>query len=158
MAHAVSKLKSATTARLMVPCSNSGVVLIVFMLGIYAARSDRRYCACARFSMPLGRCTTLPHSRQLETAMTYRKGPPRLSRGEDRNGGSVRRPRNASHRQDAARAGRLRSMPATNSGMLIGLARKLEVSVAIGAHLRCCPYQQSNVEFSSSNSALISYL
>jgi hypothetical protein len=27
------------------------------------------------------------------------------------------------HRQDAACAGRFRSMPATNSGMLIGLAR-----------------------------------
>src|SRR6266403_4324954 len=49
VAHAVSKLKSATTARLIVPCFNSGVVLIVFMLRIYAARSDRRYCARARF-------------------------------------------------------------------------------------------------------------
>ena len=49
VAHAVSKLKSATTARLIVPCFNSGVVLIVFMLRIYAARSDRRYRACARF-------------------------------------------------------------------------------------------------------------
>jgi hypothetical protein len=49
VAHAVSKLKSATTARLIVPCFNSGVVLIVFMLRIYAARSDRRYRASARF-------------------------------------------------------------------------------------------------------------
>ena len=49
VAHAVSKLKSATTTRLTVPCFNSGVVLIVFMLRIYAARSDRRYRACARF-------------------------------------------------------------------------------------------------------------
>ena len=48
VAHAVSKLKSATTARLIVLCF-SGVVLIVFMLRIYAARSDRRYRACARF-------------------------------------------------------------------------------------------------------------
>jgi len=49
VAHAVSKLKSATTARLIVPCFNSAGVLIVFMLRIYAARSDRRYRACARF-------------------------------------------------------------------------------------------------------------
>ena len=67
-------------------------------------------------------------------------------------------------------------MPATNSEMLIGLARngcpwifrpglvsalkELEVSVAIGAtsiapHLS---YQQSKVGLSSSNSALVSYL
>ena len=49
VAHAVSKLKSATTTRLIVPCFNSGVVLIVFMLRIYAARSDRRYRASAGF-------------------------------------------------------------------------------------------------------------
>ena len=47
--HAVSKLKSATAARLIVPCFNSGVDLIVFMLRIYATRSDRRYRARARF-------------------------------------------------------------------------------------------------------------
>jgi hypothetical protein len=48
VAHAVSRLKSATTARLIVLCFSS-VVLIIFINRIYAARSDRRHHACARF-------------------------------------------------------------------------------------------------------------
>jgi hypothetical protein len=164
VAHAVSKLKSATTARLIVLCF-SGVVLIVFMLRIYAARSDRRYRACARFFNATREvCDTPSFEIAANSNDIFGSGRLGFPEAEIEPGGSVRWRRNGSHRQDAACAGRFRSMLATNSGMLIGLARngcpwisrprpslvsvlnELEVSVAMGAHLHCSPSLLPTVE------------